>query len=287
YVGELREGNELLEQLALRFNRVEKRARLTRFSIDRYCIIRSSLAFTRWLGGRSESALEAAAQAVDAALAVDHAVSHSNALVFAGVPLALWTGNLDRAEAGIGALQRNFAIRNTAVWRRITRFFEAALRQARGERAATAEMGESLDDLLETGLVTRAPMYLGMLAEALAGEGLVGAAQARIDDAATRLGGYRERLCRPEILRIRGLIEAANGDRTAAQACFAKAISDADALGALNLELRAARDMARCLAAEGRRDAASGVLGRTCAKFTEAGPNSEIVSARAFLDTLA
>lgn len=287
YVGELQAGNALLEQLARRFNRIEKRPRLTRFSIDRYCIIRSSLAFTRWLGGRSESALAAAAQAVDAARAVDHAVSHSNALVFAGVPLALWTGNLDRAEAGVAALQRNLAIRNTAVWRGITRFFAAALRQARGERAAIAEMGESLDGLLETGFVTRAPMYLGMLAEALVADGQLPAARDRLDDAAARLARYRERWCGPELVRIRGLIEAADGDGAAAQACFAQALADADALGALSFELRAARDLARSLAAEGRRKQARGVLGRTCAKFTEAGPASEVSAAQALLGTLA
>ena len=287
YVGELREGNELLEQLARRFNRVEKRARITRFSIDRYCIIRSSLAFTRWLCGRTGAALEAAAQAVDAALAVDHAVSHSNALAFAGVPLALWTGNLDRAEAAIGALQANLAIRNTAVWRRLARFFEASLHHARGERAAVARMGTSLDELLDTGFVTRASMYLGMLAEALLRDGLVAQAQARIDDAAMRIAQSRERWCRPEILRIQGLIQAATGDRAAAQARYAEAIADADALGALTFELRAASDLARDLAADGRRDAAFAILSHTCAKFTEKGPNSELAAAQALLDTLA
>lgn len=287
YVGELREGNELLEQLARRFNRVEKRARITRFSIDRYCIIRSSLAFTRWLCGRTESALTAAAQAVDAALAVDHAVSHSNALAFAGVPLALWTGNLDRAETAIGALRENLAIRNTAVWRRLARFFEAALHHARGDRAAIEPMSASLDELLDTGFVTRAPMYLGMLAEALLREGLVAQARLRIDDAARRIAQSRERWCRPEVLRIQGLIQAAEGDHATARARYAEAIADADALGALNLELRAASDMARDLAAEGRRDAAFAILSRTCAKFTEKGPNSEIVPAQALLDSLA
>lgn len=287
YVGELREGNELLEQLARRFNRIEKQARVTRFSIDRYCIIRSSLAFTRWLRGRSESALAAAAQAVDAALAIDHAVSRCNALVFAGVPLALWTGNLDRAAAGIEDLRQNLAIRNTAVWRRITRFFEAALRHARGEPEAVAEMSDSLDDLLETGFVARAPMYIAMLAEALVTAGRMGEAQARIDDAKARIARSRECWCRPEILRIQGLIAAANGDRTTAQARFVEAIADADALGALNLELRAASALARHLATDGRRKAAFAVLSSTCGKFTEIGPNSEIASARALLETLS
>lgn len=286
YVGELREGDALLEDLARRFNQVEKRARVTRFSIDRYCIIRSSLAFTRWLRGRTDSALAAATQAVDAALAVDHPVSHSNALAFAGVPLALWTGNLDRAEDGIRALRDNLAIRNTAVWRRLTRFYGATLRHARGERAAIPEMGESLDDLLETGFVTRAPMYLAMLAEALLGNGRVGEARARIDAAALRAEQLDERWCRSEILRVQGLIEAANGDGAAAQVRFAEAVADADALGALSFELRAARDMARALAAEGRREAAVAVLGVTCAKFTEGGPDSEVGAARALLDTL-
>lgn len=287
YVGELRVGNELLEQLARRFNRIEKQARVTRFSIDRYCIIRSSLAFTRWLRGRTDSALAAAAQAVDAALAVDHAVSRCNALVFAGVPLALWTGNLDRAAAGIDDLRQNLAIRNTAVWRRVTRFFEATVRHARGEPAAVSDMSESLDDLLDTGFVTRAPMYIAMLAEALLEAGRIGEAQARLDDAAARIERSRECWCRPEILRIRGLIEAGNGNRAAAQARLGEAIADADALGALNFELRAASDLARYLATEGRRDAAFAVLSQTCGKFTETGSNSEIAAARALLDSLA
>ncbi|MGE0424018.1 MAG: winged helix-turn-helix domain-containing protein [Reyranellaceae bacterium] len=286
YVGEVREGEDLLEQLAWRFNRVEKQARATRFAIDRYCIIRSSLAFARWVRGRSVAALAAAEQSVDAAVAAGH-VSHSNALVFAGAPLALWTGNLDRAEAAIISLRRNLAFRNNALWHRITRFFEATLRYARGEAAAIADMGESLDDVLRTGFVTRAPMYIAMLAEAQVREGLLVEARARIDDAADRLEQYQERWCRPEITRIRGLIEAANGDGVAAQARFAEAIADADTLGTLAFELRAACDLARALGADGRRDEARAVLDRTCAKFTEHGPGSEVAAVRALLDSLA
>jgi predicted ATPase len=129
-------------------------------------------------------------------------------------------------------------------------------------------------------------MYLVMLAEALLGDGQIEDARARIDDAALRLEQSGECWCRPEILRFQGLIEAAKGNGKAAQARFADAISDADALGALTFELRAACDLARALAAEGRGDAARDVLSSTCAKFMEEGPDSEIVAARAFLGTL-
>ncbi|MBY0317777.1 MAG: hypothetical protein K2X72_03535 [Reyranella sp.] len=55
----------------------------------------------------------------------------------------------------------------------------------------------------------------------------------------------------------------------------------------MNFELRAARDMARSLAAEDRRDEAFAVLSRTCAKFTETGPNTEVAAAQAWLRNLA
>jgi len=55
----------------------------------------------------------------------------------------------------------------------------------------------------------------------------------------------------------------------------------------LSLELRAASDSARALAADGRRNEAFAILGRTCAKFTENSPNSEIAAARVLLGTLA
>ncbi len=286
YVGELREAHETLERLARQFNRFEKRARVTRFSIDRYCVIRSSLAFTHWLRGRTESALTTATQAVDAAISLDHAVSHSNALAFAGVPLALWTGHLDRAESGVAALHANLAIRNTAVWRKLARFFDASLRHARGDRKAFADMRDSLDEVLETGFVTRAPMYIAMLAEALLERGRTDEAGARLDDAARRLTLYGECWCSPEILRLRGRVEAAKGDSTASAAWFEAAIDEAISLGTLSFELRAASDLARHFASHRRRDAAVAILGRTCARFAETGPDTEFASAQRLLESL-
>lgn len=243
YVGELAEGDAMLERLALEVGRIEKRARVTRFVIDRYCIIRSSLAFTRWLRGRTGPALEAAREAVEAAQAVSH-VSHSNALVFAGVPLALWTGDLDMAEAGIAALRRNLAIRDNAVWRRVTPFFEAALAQGRGAPGAADAMAIGLDDLLATGFVTRAPMYLAMLAEALVDEGRFAEAGTRIEDAGRRLAAYGERWCGPEILRIEGRILVSQGETAAARTRLEAAIAQAGALGTVAFQQRAEQDLA-------------------------------------------
>lgn len=245
YTGEIAEGGEMLEQLAQQCDRVEARGQVITFSVERYCIIRSSLAFTRWLRGDVDGALVAAAQAVEAAVEIDHAVSHSNSLAFAGAPLALWAGQLDRAEAAIAALQGNLAIRNTVVWSRLTRFFASALAQARGEDGALAEMAANLDEVLETGFVTRGPMYLAMLAQALIDDGQVEAAQARVDDAMARLERYGECWCRPELVRLQGLIHAARGDRAAALASLTDAVAGAAARGARIFEVRATADLAR------------------------------------------
>ncbi|WP_428678227.1 ATP-binding protein [Reyranella sp.] len=286
YVGEVRQADEALERLAHQVNRFEKQARVTRFSIDRYCIIRSSLAFTQWLRGCTRSSLAAATQAVEAAVALDHPVSLANSLVFAGVPLALWTGQLDRAEAGLALLRTNRAIRNTSVWPRLARFFEASLGHARGERAAVASMRTALDELLETGFVTRAPMYIAMLAEALLEQGRLDEAGARLDDAERRLALYGERWCHPELLRLRGRVEVARGEGQAAERLFEAAIGEASALGTLSFELRAACDLARSLAARGCRDAAMGALTKTSARFTEAGPETEVGSVRSLMENL-
>lgn len=287
YVGDLREGGQILEDLAGRFDRVETRAPATRFAIDRYCIIHSSFAFTLWLRGRTESALAEAGLALDAAIAVDHPATHLNTLAFSGVPLALWSGQLLHAEAGVAALHQNLALSNREVWRRLTFFFEAALRHARGELAVAWEMAESLDGLMDTGLVTRTPMYLTMLAEALLREGQVADARVRIEDATERLERYRERWCRPEILRIQGLIQAAEDDAPAAHASLTAAIADASAQGALIFELRAATTLARLLAGEGRPDEAIAALGPVCARFTERGASRDLAEALGLLDSLS
>jgi predicted ATPase/DNA-binding winged helix-turn-helix (wHTH) protein len=286
YVGQVREGDEALQRLARQINRFEKQTRVTRFSIDRYCIVRSSLAFTQWLRGCTRSSLEAATQAVEAAVALDHPVSLANSLVFAGVPLALWTGQLGRAEAGLALLRPNRAIRNTAVWPRAARFFEASLGHARGERTAAADMRTALDELLETGCVTRAPMYIAMLAEALLEHGRIDEAGARLDAAARQLARHRERWCSPELLRLRGRIKAARGEGQASERLFEAAIAEASAIGTLSFELRAACDLARSLASRGCRDAAAAVLGRTSARFSERGPETEVGSARQLMESL-
>lgn len=287
YVGEVHEAGAMLERLALRFDRLEKRARITRFQIDRYVGIRNSLAFVRWLQGQSESATTTAAQAVDAALAIDHAVSHCHALAFAAVPLALWSGDLDRAAEGVGALRDNPVVRSAAIWRRHTHFFEAALRHAHAERAAVDAMGESLDDLLETGFVILRPMYLAMLADALLDEGRVAEAQRRIDDAIKRSEQHRERWCRAELLRVQGRVQAANGNREQAHVRFAAAIAEADALGTRTFELRASCALARSLEADGQRRAARAILEPVCAKFPKDSRAREVISARALLKSLA
>lgn len=287
YTGDIAVGGEMLEDLGRRFTRVEARGPVITFAVERYCIIRSSLAFTRWLRGDVEGALTAAAEAVDAAVEIGHAISHSNSLAFAETPLALWAGQLDRADAAVANLRGNLAIRNTVIWGRLTRFFAAAVAHARRQSGALAEMAASLDDLLETGFVTRAPMYLAMLAEALIADGQLGAAQARIVDAAARLEHSGERWCRPELLRLQGLIHAARGEPPEAEGCLADALAEAAALGALTFQLRAACDLARRLGDEGRRDEATAVLSPVCARFAAAAAHDELVAARSLLAALA
>lgn len=287
YTGAIAEGGAMLEDLAHKFDRVEARGQVITFAVDRYCIIRSSLAFTRWLRGDIDGALAAAAEAVDAAVEIGHAVSHSNSLAFAGAPLALWSGRLDRAEAAIVALRDNLAIRNTVIWGRLTRFFAAALAQARGEAGSLPEMAASLDDLLETGFVTRAPMYLSMLAQELLADGQVEAAQVRVDDATARLDHYRERWCRAELLRLQGLIHAARGQQDAAKTYLTQALAEAACQGALTFELRAACALAGLLQGAGRRGEAAAVLGPICAKFPATSDHQEVAAARALLAALA
>lgn len=286
YTGDVAEGGDMLEHLAQRFDRVEARAPVITFAVERYCIIRSSLAFTRWLRGDVAGALTSATEAVDAAKEIGHAISHSNSLAFAGAPLALWTGQLDRAAAAIAGLRQNLAIRNTLVWDRLTRFFAAALAHARREDDALTEMAESLDHLLETGFVTRASMYLAMLAEALLADGQADAALARTYDAQARLERYGESWCRPELVRLEGLIHGALGDRAAAESHLRAAAAEAAARGALTFELRAALSLARLLTGAGRPSEAASVLGPVCAKFPATATHQELAEARALVTAL-
>ncbi len=89
-----------------------------------------------------------------------------------------------------------------------------------------------------------------------------------------------------ELHRIRGTLTLACGDRSAAEACFMRALSVARRQKAKTWELRAAECLARLWAENGERAKARDLLAPVHAWFTEGFDGPDLKRSAALLDAL-
>ncbi len=89
--------------------------------------------------------------------------------------------------------------------------------------------------------------------------------------------------CNPEILRVKGLLALANGEREAAETCLRQSIALAREQGALSWELRSAMDLGRLQASSQRREGAE-LVARAYRRFTEGFTTLDLISARRLMD---
>jgi predicted ATPase len=87
----------------------------------------------------------------------------------------------------------------------------------------------------------------------------------------------------PELLRLRGELEARAGDLKAAEASFAASIALAEQQGALSWRLRTETSLARFRLNQ-RKEKPLGGLAETYARFTEGFETADLKAARGLLD---
>jgi tetratricopeptide (TPR) repeat protein len=129
----------------------------------------------------------------------------------------------------------------------------------------------------------RNDLCLCVLAEAAADEGNVDLSSEML---AAIPEDRRDAFFAPEIERIRGELLVRRGQRDEAEWCFRTAIEIARRGAERSLELRAAVNLARLLAHEGRHREASRTLGKIYAWFTEGFDTADLRAARSLLDQL-
>ncbi|MEW6272787.1 MAG: AAA family ATPase [Thermodesulfobacteriota bacterium] len=154
-----------------------------------------------------------------------------------------------------------------------------------------AEMRDGLDAYVATGATAGLQYFLALLADALAGAGLVAEGLAVVRDALARTAATGERHHEEELHRLRGELlvlqpDAARGEEEEAEACFLRALESARERGAKAYELRAATSLARLWRRRGRDADARAVLGPVCGWFTEGTETGAVRAARLVLDEL-
>jgi predicted ATPase len=133
------------------------------------------------------------------------------------------------------------------------------------------------------------PFYLALLADALLAFGRAGEARVTIDEALERSHRTAERWVEPELYRRRAQLRVAAPSKELAGAIgdLVRALEAARAMKARLWELRAARDLARLWAEQGRRQKAYDLLAPVYGWFTEGFDTADLKDAKALFDELA
>ena len=235
------------------------------YQLDHRTAALTQLARILWLSGMPRQALQAAHDAIEAALEAGHALSQAYALAYAACPIALWCGDVALAQHYIEALQRCTSMHSLVYWQSWPLIYRRAL--ARHGAITTpllpAEAAATVPSSQLDMLCTLHPDFID-------------------DECVTRLHAGSNLWCAAEVLRALGQRAAAGTHADGAargEALLREALALARSQGALGWALRAATSLARLLAPTRPAEAAA-VLAAALAPFEDGQDSADLRAAR-------
>jgi predicted ATPase len=245
-------------------------------------------AWCLWLLGYPDQALRLGNEALAIVERIGHDYSRSRCLYWNSAfhsHRREWPIVEERAAATIASAQE----RGLAMVVAVGRIMRGAARAMLDPHdAAVVEIREALAAYRATGARFQSTYHLILLAQALAACGCYSEGLAALREAALLVEDTGERYVEAEIYRLEGNLLLAENASAAAEACYVKALEVAQVQKARSLELRAAGDLARLRAEQGRRRAeASDLLGPVYGWFAEGFDTADLREAKALLDELA
>ncbi len=249
----------------------------------------SYAAWTRWISGYPDQAL----QHSHALLRLTEAMTHPFSRAFAFV----WTAwvHLGRREVHKTQEMAEAAVTLSAAqgfgptWAMGTMGQGWALaEQGRGE-AGFALMRQGLDAWQAAGAALAVSYFLGLLAEASWHRGQAEQGLHAVDEALEIVNTSDEHAWEAELLRLKGALSLAHSmeQQPEAVACFQQALDIARHQQAKSLELRAATSLARVWQQQGKRDDAHHLLASVYNWFTEGFDTADLQDAKTLLNELA
>ncbi len=280
YVGRIQAAKQRVEKIARYHQAPTDPVHFARFHSERGVHIMSTFAVILWAAGDPDRAMRVARSAVERAEATGHIVSQSNALAVSAIPVAVWTGDLERAAHYIEKLEENGRKEDIGIWQQACRFYKSAIRVGRRESGAAFEMKSHLEAQIAAGNYLRAPMLYSMTADAMLAEDFPDEAGELIAEGRRIAEEHLSNWCLPEVFRIEGQIALRSGRSSEGERLLRLAMAKAVDVGSMTLELRAAMALAKKLEAEDRLQEAREVLEGVSGKFEDGARFSELVSAR-------
>ncbi|QND75589.1 ATPase [Tardiphaga robiniae] len=240
------------------------------------------LARVLWLRGFPDQAVECVRPLTGAAIPLD-AVMHCIALSWSA-SLYGWVGDWSLVDQMAGRLSSHAASHALAPYQAVATGFRAQTMIARGElKDGIQSLQAALPQLHADRYELYASAFICDLSRGLAESGQLAAGLRILHEAIARIEPAGEAYDGPELLRLRGELEARGGDLKAAEASFAASIALAEKQDALSWRLRTETSLAR-LQRKRRRAKPLDGLAETYARFTEGFKTADLKAAREVLD---
>lgn len=272
-----------LQKLAREYSKVSHRSQVSRFVIDRFVAIRTFQAVAAWAIGKPRQAIETAAEAVEAATSLEHAVSSVFVLGLGAIPVALFSGRFDVAQKWVDLLCDNIVLIQDEVWAPNARLYQAHIDHARGLPGALEKMRGAIDEMIESDMLVHAPVRLALLADAALLRDRLDIAETAVAQAFHYSRQNGEHWSDAELFRLQAMISWRRGDLPSARRLLKKAVHVAEQDNALSFQLRAAICLAELERQSGSDEGALGSLALLYRRFDDDMSSADLVRARALL----
>ncbi len=258
FIGDQAGARHHIERMLANYSRPVRRSDAVRFQFDQLVTARITLTRVLWLQGHVDQALRMVDQNIEEAIAINHALSISNALAQSACPVTLFAGRLDQAERYLRLLADLTASEGLVIWRTYALCFEGELLFRSGQSERGLHLLRSGVDRLGTAhFVQHRTTFLRALALGLIEVGQFEEARSVIEEALAEAIQSNQQWCRAELLRTKADVVLGLGAADASEAAedlLQRSLAIAREQGALSLELRTATSLARLREVQGRKD---------------------------------
>lgn len=236
---------------------IEGMPRSNGFHFDQRVAGLTVMARVLWLEGHADQALERAAEAVQEALSIDHALSLCYAIAIGAAPVAFWCGDAARARAWTDLLKHTAHERSLHFWQAFGEGYQHLLEIESRPAALDSVLSRPHGVTLRENLCTVQPAFFN---------------QCLLLRALNMQSGW----CTAELLRIHGEQQALSGALTEADATLRRSIEIARDQHALAWVLRSNISLARLLNQRGLRAEACAALESALSLFREGHGTSDV-----------
>ena len=245
------------------------------------------LSHAQWLTGSPGAAERTSAMVVQYARQAGHELSLSNALAWVSL-VFFWSGRDEECRRYSSMLSDLVGRHGIVTWRPIATFCHGALAAMHDEtRAEGIEVLEqTIAECRAIGHIARLPYFISVLAEALARQGRVLEAEARIREAIEIATRGNDNWSFPELLRIQAFVSGAKGQAAEQELTLLKSLALAETLGAGSWRLRTAIDLVRLWQTKSRTAEATRMLRSAFDTFADGLDTRDVVTAAKLLETL-